>query len=36
MLVFVVMEEPHKAVFGVCVIAVGIVFYLVSAQLNEE
>ena len=36
MLIFVVMEEPHKAVFGVCVIAVGVVFYLVSARLNKS
>ena len=34
MLIFVVIKEPHKAVFGVCVIAVGVVFYLVSARLN--
>jgi len=36
MLIFVVIEEPHKAVFGACVIAVGAVFYLVSARLNRE
>lgn len=36
MLIFVVMEEPYKAVFGLCVIAVGVVFYAVSARLNEN
>ncbi len=36
MLIFVVMKEPHKAVFGVCVIAVGVVFYAVSARLNKS
>ena len=35
MLIFVVMEEPHKAVFGLCVIAAGIVFYAVSVRLNN-
>jgi len=35
MLIFVVMEEPHKAIFGGCVIAVGVVFYAVSARLNK-
>jgi APA family basic amino acid/polyamine antiporter len=36
MLIFVVMEEPHKAVFGACVIAVGAVFYWGSARLNNK
>jgi len=36
MLIFVVMEEPHKAVFGVCVIVVGVLFYWVSARLNKS
>ena len=35
MLIFVVIKEPHKAIFGVCVIAVGVLFYLVSARLNK-
>ena len=35
MLIFVVIKESHKAVFGVGVIAVGAVFYLVSARLNK-
>ncbi len=35
MLIFVVMKEPHKAVFGLCVIAAGIVFYAVSVRLNN-
>jgi len=36
MLTFVVIKEPHKAVFGVCVITVGAVFYLVSTRLNKQ
>jgi len=36
MLIFVVIEEPHKAVFGVCVITAGALFYWVSAKFNGE
>jgi len=36
MLTFVVINEPHKAVFGVCVVLVGIVFYFVSARLSQS
>jgi len=36
MLTFVVINEPHKAVFGAGVIAVGVVFYFVSARLSQS
>jgi len=35
MLGFVVVKEPHKAIFGLCVITAGIIFYAISAKLNK-
>ena len=34
MLGFVIINEPHKAIFGLCVILFGIVFYAVSKRFN--
>ena len=34
MLGFVIINEPHKAVFGLCVILFGIVFYAISNRFN--
>ena len=34
MLAFVIINEPHKAIFGLCVILFGIVFYAVSKRFN--
>jgi len=34
MLGFVIINEPHKAIFGLCVILFGIVFYTVSKRFN--
>ena len=34
MLAFVIINEPHKAIFGLCVILFGIVFYAVSQRFN--
>ncbi len=35
MLGFVVINEPHKAIFGLCVITFGVVFYLFSTKLSD-
>lgn len=35
MLTFVVIKEPHKAIFGVSVIIVGVVFYYISQALSD-
>jgi len=35
MLGFVIINEPHKAIFGLCVILFGIVFYAVSKRFND-
>ncbi len=34
MLGFVIINEPHKAIFGLCVILFGIVFYVVSKRFS--
>ncbi|MEP3891524.1 MAG: amino acid permease [Hellea sp.] len=36
MLIFVVIEEPDKALGGLGIILVGVVFYVVSARLNQN
>jgi len=35
-LFYVVKEEPQKALFGVCVILVGVAFYLISKHLERK
>ncbi len=36
MLTFVIINEPHKAIFGACVIVAGIIFYWISERLSRQ